>query len=86
MSLSCGNPSTFVRKMALGCCCERRRLRIIFIASTRRSIFIPPAVEPAQAHTMEQNMSIIIEKAVHVLQSSVANPVVLMYDTTWNAA
>ena len=45
----------------------------------------PPDVDPAQAHTIEQKISIMMANEVQVLQSAMANPVVVMYDTVWNS-
>ena len=75
-----------MRMIALGCCCWRRRVRIIFIASTSRLVLMPPAVEPAQAHTIEPKISRITANDVHWLESAVANPVVVTSDTNWKSA
>ena len=72
--------------MALGCCCWRRRVRIIFPASTRRLTLMPPAVDPAQAQTIEPKISRMAANEVHELESAVAKPVVVTTDTNWNIA
>ena len=75
-----------MRMTALGCCCWRRRVRIIFPASTSRLTLMPPAVEPAQAQTIDPKISRMTANEVHVLESAVANPVVVTTDTNWNIA
>ena len=71
--------------IALGCCCCRSRVRIIFMASTSRLVLIPPAVDPAQAHTIEPKISRMTANEVHWLESAVANPVVVTTDTNWKS-
>lgn len=55
-------------------------------ASTRRLTLMPPAVDPAQAQTIEPKISRMTANEVHVLESAVAKPVVVTTDTNWNIA
>ncbi len=47
---------------------------------------MPPAVDPAQAQTIEPKISRMTANEVHVLESAVAKPVVVTTDTNWNIA
>ena len=86
VSRSCITPSSLKRITALGCCCWRSCARSILSASTRRLTLIPPAVEPAQAQTIDPNRSVMMANEVHVLESAVAKPVVEATVTNWKQA
>ena len=77
-------PSSLSRMIALGCCCRRSWARIIFPAMTSRLTFMPPVVEPAQAHTIEPNISRMTANGGQ--RFAVANPVVVMSEKNWKAA
>ena len=53
---------------------------------TKRSIFMPPEVEPEHPQTKEQSNRIAMLPVGHRLVSAVAKPVVVDSEQTWKAA
>ena len=58
----------------------------LLMTMTKRSIFMPPEVEPEQPQTKEQSISMPILNVGQRLVSVVANPVVVLSEQTWKAA
>ena len=56
------------------------------MAKSKRSIFIPPEVDPEHPHIREQIIRTTILRLGHVVVSTVAKPVVVDIETTWKAA
>lgn len=70
--------------IALGCWSCKICALIALNDNKTRSHLIPPAVEPAQAHCIENRIIIIIAKPGQTEESAVANPVVDATETIWN--
>ena len=79
-------PSILVRLAML----RKMRDRMVFFrlltAITKRSIFMPPEVEPEQPQTKEQSIRMPMLPVGQRLVSAVAKPVVVDREHTWNAA
>lgn len=58
----------------------------LLMTMTKRSIFMPPEVEPEQPQTKEHSISMPILNVGQRLVSVVANPVVVLSKQTWKAA
>ena len=79
-------PSNLVRLKTLASMSEFTIPRKLLMTMTKRSIFMPPEVEPEQPHTNEQSMSTPMLPEGHKLVSAVAKPVVVDSEQTWKAA
>ena len=85
-------PSVFVSSSTLILLTLRYPISVFIIpgmllsAITRRSILMPPEVEPEHPQNKEQSIRIPIQPVGHRLVSSVAKPVVVESEHTWKAA
>ena len=74
-SSSMGVLLSFTVITALGCFIFSNLFFMAFQNMTSLSTFMPPEVEPAQAHCKVKNIMINLEKDGHMEESAVANPV-----------
>ena len=79
-------PSILVRLTFLNPISELTKPLRLLMTMTKRSIFMPPEVEPEQPQTKEQSNKTPMQPEGQRLVSAVAKPVVVESETTWKAA